>query len=184
MESAVRVHVDALTAPVNPVIDNQFMNESAMIALRVFLVMIFLGALLGQIAVVPTVASDSAAIYPEVAFLATPYALVAIVAIACLQVVLFASWILLARVQNNSIFSGGVFGWVNVIIWSAAAATMLVLLLGMHLLGVMKLGGPGVLLAVGGVTVCGTAFVLLMVVMRTLLRNATTMEKELAEALQ
>lgn len=159
------------------------MNESVLIALRVVLVMTFLGALLGQIVVVPTLASDSAAIFPEVAFLATPYVLVGIAAIACLQVVLFAIWILLARVQDNSIFSGDAFGWVNVIIWSAAAATLLVLLLGMHLFGVMKLGGPGVLLAVGGAAVCGTAFVLLMVVMRALLRNATTMERDLAEAI-
>lgn len=160
------------------------MNESVVIALRVFLVTIFLGALLGQIVIVPTVASESAADFPDVAFLATPYTLVVIVAIACLQIGVFAIWILLTKVQNNSIFSHGASGWVNVIIWSAAAATMLVLILGVHLFVVMKLGGPGVLLVVGGATVCGTAFVLLMVIMQELLHDATTMEKELSDVFQ
>lgn len=157
------------------------MNESAIVLLRAFLVTIFLGALLGQIVIVPSYASESATAFPEVAFLAAPYALVVIIAIACLEVMLLAIWVLLSRVQRDEIFNSQAFRWVNVIIWSAAAATLLVLFLGIHLLGVMQVGGPGVLLTVGGVAVCGTAFVLLMVVMRGLLLSATVMGSELAE---
>jgi len=79
------------------------MNDSVIVAIRALLVMVFLGALLGQTVLVPAYAS--------------------------------------------------------------AAATVLVLSLGVHLLG--------------GATVCGTAFVLPMLVMRRLLHNAAIMEEEL-----
>ncbi|WP_104092121.1 DUF2975 domain-containing protein [Arthrobacter sp. GMC3] len=157
------------------------MKDSAIVILRAFLVMIFLGAFLGQLVIVPAFANESTAAFPELAFLAAPYTIVVNAGIACLQVMGLAIWILLSMVQRDVIFTSQAFRWVNVIIWSAAGATMLVLSLGVHLLGVMQVGGPGVLLAIGGATICGTAFVLLMLVMRGLLHNATTMENELAK---
>ncbi|WP_104092228.1 DUF2975 domain-containing protein [Arthrobacter sp. GMC3] len=156
------------------------MNESVIGLLRAFLVALFLGTLLGQIVIVPNYASESAAQFPEVAFLTVPYTLVVIVAIACLQLVLLAIWVLLDRVQSGAIFTSEAYRWVNVIIVAAASATALVLLLGSHLLGVMHVGGPGVLVAVVGASVCGTTFVLLMLVMRGLLHSATAMGRELA----
>ncbi|MGA7206536.1 MAG: DUF2975 domain-containing protein [Specibacter sp.] len=184
----LRAHSNGFHSRINIIIDirqiwadNQSMSESVIIGLRAFLVVIFLGALLGQMVVVPGFASESAAAFPEVALLAMPYAFVAIVVIACMQVIVLAIWRLLTMVQHDAIFTGRAFRWVNVIIRSAAAATVLALLFGIHLLGVMRLGGPGVLFAVGAAAVCGTAFVLLMIVMRGLLHNATIMGNELAE---
>lgn len=162
-----------------PLQNTQAMNDSVIVALRALLVTIFLGALLGQSVIVPTYASESAAAFPEVGFLAAPYTLVVIAGIACLQLALVAIWVLLSMVQRDVIFTRQALRWVDAVIFSGAAATLLALSLGMHLLGVMRIGGPGVLFAVGGATVCGTAFVLLMLVMRNLLRGATVMEKEL-----
>jgi len=161
--------------------NTQSKKGSVIVVLRSFFVTIFLGAFFGQLVIVPSFANESAALFPEVAFLAIPYTILVNVGIACLQIVVVAIWILLSMVQHDVIFTSQALRWVNVILWSAAGATMLVLFLGVHLLGVMQAGGPGVLLAVGGATICGTAFVLLMLVMRGLLLSATTLESELPE---
>lgn len=50
-----------------------------------------------------------------------------------------------------------------------------------HLVGIVGSGGPGVVLALGAAAIGGTAFVLLMVVMRGLLRTATELKSELDE---
>lgn len=157
------------------------MKDSVINLLRVFLVVIFFGALLGQTIVAPTLAAESAAQFPEVAGLAVPYTALVIGGLACLQTMLAATWILLSKVQRNAIFSQDSLRWATVIIWAAAGASALALALGIHLFGFVGSGGPGVLLLVGGAVVCGTAFVLLMVVMRDLLRNATRLDSELAE---
>lgn len=157
------------------------MNTAAISLLRVTLVLIFIGALLGQVWVVPAFVAESVFAFPEVKLLAVPYSITVILGIACVQVALLAIWRLLAMVERKEIFSHAAFRWVDVIIWSAAIATALALFLGIHLLGVMQLGGPGVLLACAGATICGTGFALLMIVMKGLLRGATILEDEMAE---
>ncbi len=157
------------------------MKDSVIILLRALLIMIFMGTVLGQTIVVPTLAAESATLFPEVAGLAVPYAALVIGGIFCLQAMLVATWILLSHVQRDVIFSPDSLRWATVIIWAAAAATTLALILGIHLFGVVRTGGPGVLLLVGGTVICGTAFVLLMSVMRDLLRSATRLDSELAE---
>lgn len=152
-----------------------------MVLLRVCLTLIFLGGLLWQAWVVPTLAAQNATLFPEVAFLATPYTVVVIVAIACLQVSLAATWKLLSMVERRTIFTQRAFGWVNAIIASIAVATFLALSLGVHLLGIIGVGGPGVALAIAALTTCGSAFALLMLVMKGLLRRATNLEGGAAE---
>lgn len=162
-------------------IDDQLMTTALTTLLRAFLVLIFLGCLLWQIWVIPTLAQENAAQFPEVAFLAVPYAAVVILGIACMQVALVAVWKLLSLVERHTIFNQRAFVWVNTIIGAIALATVLVLGLGIHLLGIIRVGGPGIVLAVMAATTCGIAFLLLMLVMKGLLRGATSLEDELAE---
>lgn len=162
-------------------IDNQGMNAALTVLLRTFLVLIFLGCLLWQLWVVPTLAQENAVQFPEVAFLALPYAVVVIAAIACMQVALIAIWKLLSLVDRRAIFNQHAFIWVNIIIGAIALATVLALGLGIHLLGILNVGGPGIALAIMALTICGIAFLLLMLVMKGLLRGATSLEDELAE---
>ena len=157
------------------------MKRSVILALRVLLVLVFLVLLLGQIVVVPAFATETAAAFPEVAFLAGPYTVIAIAGIACVQVGLFATWVLLSMVDRGAIFTEHAFRWVNVIIGAAIALTFLTVFAGVHLLAVVQVGGPGVLLAVSAAGIAGASIVLLMFVMRGLLRSATTLENELAE---
>lgn len=157
------------------------MNSVTIFALRVALILLLLGAVLGQTVIIPTLAAGEAARWPEVAHLAVPYAILVIAAVACVELALFALWVLLTMVQRGAIFTERAFRWVDVIIYSALAASVLTLAAPAHLLGAVGVGGPGVVLFFGATAIGGIAFVLLMLVMRGLLRTATTLESELAE---
>lgn len=157
------------------------MKRSVILALRVLLLLVLPVLVLGQIWALPAYARESASLFPEVAFLATPYTVIGILAIACVQAGLAATWILLSKVDRNAIFTEDAFRWVNLIIGAAIALTFLTVFAGVHLLAVVGVGGPGVLLAVTAAGIGGASMVLLMVVMRGLLRSATNLENELAE---
>ena len=157
------------------------MNRSVISVLRTLLVLVFLLLLLGQALVIPSLAEESAIAFPEVAFLAAPYMLISIGAIACVQLAVFATWVLLSLVEQNSIFSERALGWVNTIIASIVTATILLVFAGLHILVVVQVGGPGVFLGTCAAGIGGAAMVLLIIVMRGLLRNATTLESEMAE---
>jgi len=74
-------------------------NGNVISALRVCLVALGLGALFGQTVYVPVAASQSAQVYPELAYLAVPYALATIVVLLCVQAAVVAVWKLLAMVR-------------------------------------------------------------------------------------
>ncbi|MFL4472514.1 DUF2975 domain-containing protein [Paeniglutamicibacter sp. MACA_103] len=157
------------------------MKRSVILALRVLLALIFLVLVVGQVFVIPGFATGSATDLPEVAFLAGPYTVIGIMGIACVQVGLIATWVLLSMVYRGAIFTEHSFRWVDVIIGAAMALTFLTLFAGVHLLFVVRVGGPGLYLAVAAAGIAGASIVLLMMVMRGLLRSATTLENELAE---
>ena len=157
------------------------MNRTAIAVLRVLLVVIGLGSLLGQIVVIPLVSGSLAQQYPEVADLAVPYAVAAIAAVVCVQVALVAIWFLLTMVARSTVFAQRATRWVTVIIVAGTVATLIAVAAGVHLLGVARVGGPGVVLALQAASVGGAAFVLLMIVMRGLLGTATALKTELDE---
>lgn len=157
------------------------MNRATIVVLRVLLVVMGLGSLFGQIVVIPLVSGSLAQQYPEVADLAVPYAVAAIAVVVCVQLALVAIWFLLAMVARSSIFARQAARWVTVIIIAGIVATVIVVVVGVHLLGVAQVGGPGAVLAVVAVCVGGAAFVLLMIVMRGLLGTATDLKSELDE---
>ena len=158
------------------------MNRIAIIALRVLILLIGVGALGAQIVIVPVVARVVAenADYPE---FSVPYGVVGIVVIACVEVALVALWILLSMVQRGRIFSARAFRFVDLIIGAGAVATVLVFLLNVHIYYVIEphLDAPGIILVLLCLTILGAAFVALLVVMRSLLRSATSLQAELEE---
>lgn len=157
------------------------MSKVVIVVLRVFLVLVFLGLAVGQLFVIPTLAAEEAAIFPEVAYLAGPYTAIGIAALACIQVGLLCTWILLSKVARGAIFNNHALIWVNLIIAAAIAGTLLPLGVGIHLMAVVNAGGPAAFLGVCATAVGGAALVLLITVMRGLLKNATTLENELSE---
>jgi hypothetical protein len=158
------------------------MNSVAILVLRAFLLFGLLSSLFGQVVVIPVQAGDQAEKMPEFASVATPYAVVAIIAVACVQAAMVAVWMLLAMVESDAIFTRRAFLWVDVVTWAAVAATALTFGVAGHL-WTLELDEPASFLffQVAAIGFVEFAFVLVMVVMRGLLRKAAAIEGELAE---
>ncbi len=152
------------------------MSRLVILALRVLLVLIGLGAVGAQVVIVVVVAT-----HPEVdlADRAVAYAALGVAALACVEVALVALWVLLSRVRRGAIFDERAFRWVDVITVAGLVAALLVAALCAHV-GELD-DAPGLILIGGGVAATGAAFALLMVVMRGLLRTATVLRLELDE---
>jgi hypothetical protein len=157
------------------------MDKLAIRLLRVSIVVFLLGSVLGQL-LVPVAAAAAAKTFPEVEYLVIPYSVLGILVIACGQVALIVVWRLLSMISDGIIFTRRALGWVNVITICGAVATILNAGVWIHLLAVHG-GGPGIILWLVASTVCGIAFVLLMIVMRGLLDAAIADRTELAEVI-
>jgi Protein of unknown function (DUF2975) len=157
-------------------IDNREVSTTVIRALRVLLILIALGALAAQAAIVFVVATD-----PEVDLTdrAVTYLVIAITAIACLELALVALWVLLSMVRRSAIFDERAFRWVDVIAVAGLVAAVLVSALCAHVGEIDD--APGLILIGGAIGVAGVAFALLMVVMRGLLHSATAFRRELDE---
>jgi hypothetical protein len=153
------------------------MSPLVIAALRVLLVLVGLGALAGQIAiVVPLVVQLAGAGVP--AFLAV-YAVLGLAALAALEVGLVALWVLLGMVRREAIFDDGAFRWVRVVTVAGLAAALPVAAVCVHYGEIDD--APGLILIGGGIGIGGTAYALLMLVMHGLLQNATVLRRELDE---
>jgi hypothetical protein len=114
---------------------------------------------------------------PEHAYLRWPLTAITVFWVLCIQVVIVCTWKLLTLVKNDRIFTEASLVWVNAIVWAIAAAW--IVLVGVLLYFGITADDPGlplllILMSVG-VTVLG----LLMVVMRALLRQATTLRTDM-----
>ena len=157
------------------------MNEFVIRLLRVALVILLLGSVLGQV-LVPVVASQAAMTFPEVGYLVVPYSVAGILVIACGQLALLVVWRLLSMIEGQVIFTRRSLRLVDVITVCGAVATVLNAAVWIHLLAVHS-GGPGVLLWLVASIAGGVAFVLLMIVMRGLLEAAIADRSELDEVI-
>ncbi|MEV4489208.1 DUF2975 domain-containing protein [Micromonospora coxensis] len=148
-----------------------------MAPLRVFLVLLFGVLLMLQTFSLPGQFAHMAEESPDLAYLRWPMTAVAVFWVLCVQVVIVATWKLLTLVKNDRIFTESSLAWVDAIVWAVAAAW--VVLLGVFLYVGFRADDPGLplllFLMVVGVAVLG----LLMVVMRALLRQATTLRTDM-----
>ena len=152
-------------------------EHRAVAFLRVFLVLLFGVLVVFQVMSLPGQFAYMAQQDPEHAYLRWPATAVTVFWVLCIQVVIVSTWKLLTLVKNDRIFSDASLVWVNAIVWAIAAAWMV--LLGVLLYVGSNADDPGLLLLlflmVTGVTVLG----LLLVVMRALLRQATTLRTDM-----
>jgi hypothetical protein len=118
---------------------------------------------------------------PEHAHLRWPATAVTVFWVLCIQVVIVCTWKLLTLVKHDRISTEASLVWVDAIVWAIAAAW--VVLIGVLLYVGFHADDPGLplllFLMTTGVTVLG----LLMVVMRTLLRQATTLRTDMEAVL-
>jgi hypothetical protein len=145
----------------------------AVAPLRVFLVLLFGILVVLQALSLPGQFAYMAEKSPNLAYLRWPMTAVSVFWVLCVQVVIVCTWKLLTLVKNDRIFSETSLAWVDAIVWAIAAAWLA--LLGVFLYFGFRAEDPGIplllFLTLVGVAVLG----LLMVVMRALLRQATTL---------
>ncbi|MBB4956968.1 DUF2975 domain-containing protein [Micromonospora polyrhachis] len=114
---------------------------------------------------------------PDMAYLRWPMTAVSVFWVLCVQVVIVATWRLLTLVKKDRIFSPASLAWVDAIVWAIAAAWLV--LLGVFLYVGFNADDPGLPLLLFLMLVGIAALGLLMVVMRALLRQATTLRTDM-----
>lgn len=158
------------------------MHRLIIALLRLGLAGAVLVGLYGQIIVIPTTAYDMVQRFRPWAPYAVPYATVAILGVACVQVALVAVWMLLGLIRRDLIFTPRVFRWIDTIIAAAGVATLLAFGVAGHLaVGDIPAPGDGMQMigAMGGAgagACAGVAFIMLMAVIRGLFRKATDLQ--------
>lgn len=156
------------------------MTRAAIVLSKILISVLTVAGLLTQIVLLPVQASDSARLFPEVAFLQVPILTLGILFVACGQVVLASTWALLSLVARDAIFSTRSFRYVDVMIASLLVAVGLVF----AVLVIMAGAGashPGVFYpGVAAASGCA-ALALVLVVMRGLLAKASEQERYLEE---
>jgi Protein of unknown function (DUF2975) len=146
-------------------------------ALQVFLVLLFGVLVVFQTLSLPGQFAYMAKESPEDAYLRWPLTAITVFWVLCIQVVIVATWKLLTLVKHDRIFTPASLRWVDAIVWAIVAAWLV--LVGVDVYVAFQADDPGVpmllLLLTTGVTVLG----LLMMVMRELLRQATTLRTDM-----
>jgi len=152
-------------------------TNRAVAALRLFLVVLFGILVMFQTLSLPGQFAHMAEESPGDAYLRWPLTAITIFWVLCIQVVIVSTWKLLSMVRDDRIFSEASLVWVDAIVWAIVAAWSV--LLGVFLYVGFKADDPGMplllFLMVVGIAVLG----LLMVVMRALLRQATTLRTDM-----
>ncbi|MFC4855115.1 DUF2975 domain-containing protein [Actinophytocola glycyrrhizae] len=147
------------------------------VPLRVFLVVLFGVLVLFQVMSLPGQFAHMARENPDLAYLRWPATVVTIFWVLCVQVVIVATWKLLTLVRQDKIFTPGAMVWVNAIV--AAIGAGWAVLVGVFLYVGFNADDPGLPLLLFLLTTGVTALGLLMIVMRALLRQATTLRTDM-----
>lgn len=152
-------------------------ERRAVAALRVFLVLLFGILVLFQTMSLPGQFAHMAKENPDQAYLRWPLTAVTVFWVLCVQVVVVATWKLLTMVKKDQIFTQASLAWVDAIVWAIAAAW--VVLLGVFLYVGFRADDPGAPLLLFLLLIGVAVFGLLIVVMRALLRQATTLRADM-----
>ncbi|MBB5857379.1 DUF2975 domain-containing protein [Amycolatopsis umgeniensis] len=155
--------------------------QRAIVPLKAFLVLLFGILVLFQTMSLPGQFAHMARQDPDMAYLRWPATAVSVFWVLCVQVVVVATWQLLTLVKRDRIFTEASLRWVDAIVLAILAGW--VVLAGVFLYVGFNANDPGLplllFLALVGVAVLG----LLMIVMRTLLRQATTLRSDLEQVI-
>lgn len=152
-------------------------EKLAVVALRVFLVVLFAVLILFQVMSLPGQFAHMAKEDPDMAYLRWPLTVITIFWVLCIQVVVVSTWKLLTLVEKDRIFSKASLVWVDVILGAIVAAWAV--LGGVSLYVAFKADDPGLPLLIFLFDVIVTVAALLMVVMRALLRRATELRTDM-----
>jgi Protein of unknown function (DUF2975) len=145
--------------------------------LRITLLLTFAALVVFQFMSFPGMFAHMAREEPDLAYLRWPLTAFTAVEILCVQVVIVCTWKLLTMVRQDRIFSEDALRWVDVIT-GAIAVAWLILLMAFLYIG-FNADDPGVPMLLMLMLLVGGALGLLMLVMRALLRQATTLRADM-----
>jgi len=152
-------------------------THRVVVPLRILLAIVFAALVAAQIWALPAMVPDIADPSREQSVMRWVMLAASVLGLVCVQLVIVCTWQLLTLVEDDRIFSAASMAWVDAIVGALAAAWFL--LLGTFVWSVVGVGLPGppvvLLLMLVAVAVLG----LLMVVMRALLRQATTLRTDM-----
>jgi hypothetical protein len=154
-----------------------FTERWVVTALKVFLVSLFAILVLFQTMSLPGQFAHMAEESPDQAYLRWPATAVTVFWVLCAQVVIVCTWKLLTLVRSDRIFTHASLGWVTAIVWAIAAGWLT--LLGVFLYVGFNANDPGLPLLLFLLLMGGAVLGLLMVVMRALLQQATTLRTDM-----
>jgi len=149
----------------------------AVVPLRVMLGLTFAILVVFQVLSMPGQFRAMAEEDPDSAYLRWPLTVFSIVEILCIQIAIACTWRLLTMVQQDRIFTDEALRWTDAII--GAIATGWVLFAGAFLYVGFHADDPGLPMLMMLVLLAGGAFGLLVLVMRGLLGQATTLRTDL-----
>ncbi len=157
-------------------------THQVVVPLRILLAVVFAALLAAQVWAVPGVLPDLSDASLEQSVVRSTMLVVLLAGLACVQVVIVCTWQLLTLVRDDRIFSAGALPWVNAIV--GALGVGWVMLLGAFVCSYYFVVDevsddpvlPALLLLL---LLVGAVLGLLMVVMRALLRQATTLRTDM-----
>lgn len=159
------------------------LTRTAVGLLRVLLVLLFLATVVGQTLSWPGKFAYLAREDPDLAHLRWPLTAVAVLVLLGVEVVIVCIWKLLTLITAGRIFSTDAFAWVDTIVWSLATAWVLLLAGSLAIVVTIyitpELRDPGMPMLLAGVVLAAGVPALLMIVMRTLLRQAAALRTDL-----
>lgn len=149
------------------------MKNITVIALQVVIALALAGSVVVQVVIVPLLWADLAEVAPSDRIAAV---VVMVVGVATMQVFAVCVWRLLTLVRRGTVFSATAFRYVDVIIASILVAAIDVLVIAILLAPGDT--APGIVGIVCGISLVLGGMALLVVVMRTLLKQAIQREAE------
>jgi hypothetical protein len=152
-------------------------TRRVVLLLRLMLVAAFLAVLLLQVLSVPGSLAHQAEQDPSFADARWVVLVVVELVLLCGQVVIVATWRLLGMVAADRIFTDEAFRWVDLIIGAIGVAWLVWASVTVWVMATSD--EPGTPLAFGITVLAGAVFGLLMLVMRALLRQATTLRTDM-----
>lgn len=158
------------------------MTKLASVSVLVLVVLLGGVTVVVQAGVLPAVAADAAHSWPEVAHLRAPVLAAAMAVVACIQLALVCTARLVLLTSADRIFTRRALRWVDALTGSFALAAAIGVGIGVTLDAERALN-PGVAILLGGQILGCLAVALLVIVLRSLLVRATTLNDELAEVI-
>jgi hypothetical protein len=153
-----------------------FSNPLTIALTRGALCLLAAAVIIGELVLVVGNAQSLAAAYPEFANLQGPLVFAALAFGVCVEIVLLVTGVLVGYTRDSRIFGPSALKLVDLMVSALGAATAFVVFALFYIPGPPALA----LLLLGG-ALMGAAFVLVVLVLRSLLRAATVMRVELDE---